>query len=178
MVVIGSRTPPEKGSDFKRSPFKSADERWQKNELDKANESAASFGAKFVLPPVSEDQFVTRPTHVQKDFLKTLQGLDIKIATGQNGIGARILKDLADALAYPIAVLSRRILYEGCWPDRWRSHLLMPIYKKCSVYATISYRDIHLKTIMSKVVERTIGNPLIPICSHMDSAIINGLSEK
>ena len=142
--------------------------------MDKANELAASFSAKCDLPPVSEDQFVPRPTHVQKDFvairsrsvLKILQGLDIKIATGQDGIGARILKELADVLAYPIAVLSRRILYEGCWPDRWRSHLLISIYKKRSVYAAINYRGIHLTTIMSKVVERTIGNPLI---AHLQS---------
>ena len=112
--------------------------------------------------------------HVQKEFaairsrsvLKILRGLNINIATGQDGIRARILKGLSDVLAYPIAVLSRRILYEGCWPNRWRSHLLIPIYKKRSVYSAINYRGIHLTTILSKVVGRTIGNPLI---SHLQS---------
>ena len=47
-----------------------------------------------------------------------------------------------------------------------RNHLLIPIYKKYSVYAAINYRGIHLTTILSKVVERTIGNPLI---SHLQS---------
>ena len=111
---------------------------------------------------------------MQKDFvairsrsvLRILRELDINVATGEDGIGASILKELSDVLAYPIAVLSRRILYEGCWPQRWRNHLLVLIYKKRSVYAAINCRGIHLTTILSKVVERTIGNPLI---AHLQS---------
>ena len=34
----------------------------------------------------------------------------------------------------PLAILSRRILCEATWPERWKTHYLMPIYKRDSFY--------------------------------------------
>ena len=91
----------------------------------------------------------------------TLQALDDQTATGPDKLAARILKELASILAVPIAILARRMLNEAVWPTRWKTHYLVPIYKRDSVFQPGNYRGVHLTSCMSKVVERVIGNPLV-----------------
>ena len=90
-----------------------------------------------------------------------LQHIDVNKATGPDRIAGRILKELAKELTIPLTILGRRILAEACWPDRWREHFLVPIYKKKSVYDRNNYRGVHLTSIVAKTIERAIGNPLI-----------------
>ena len=90
-----------------------------------------------------------------------LKNLDTSKATGPDRIGARILKELATALALPIAILARRMLFEAVWPERWKVHHLAPVFKRGSVYKPGNYRGVHLTAIMSKVVERVSGKPLV-----------------
>ena len=73
---------------------------------------------------------------------------------GPDKLSAIILKKLAAELAIPFAKFLRRILSERRWPDAWRLHYLIPIYKKNSVYQPGNYRGIHLTSILSKVAER------------------------
>ena len=83
------------------------------------------------------------------------------IPSGSDRLAARILRELAGVLALPLTILCRRILYEAFWPTRWRVHLVIPIYKKAAVSDAGNYRGIHLTSIVSKCVERVIGQPLI-----------------
>ena len=92
---------------------------------------------------------------------RELKNLDTNKATGPDQIGARISKELAAEIAIPMAILSRRILNEACWPNIWKIHYLAPVFKRKSVYAPGNYRGVHLTAIASKVVERVIANPLI-----------------
>ena len=62
--------------------------------------------------------------------------------------------------------MCRRILYEATWPECWKTHHLIPVYKRDSVYDAKHYRGVHLTCILSKVVEKTIGNPLISFLSQ------------
>ena len=122
-----------------------------------------------MLPPEVEDQFVARPANVQKEFIATrarstykcLSILDVSCATGPDRISARILRELARVLALPLTILCRRILYEACWPSRWEVHNVVPIFKKASVYDHANYRRVHLTSIVSKVFERVVGQPLL-----------------
>ena len=116
-----------------------------------------------------EDQFIPRPSNLQQLFVAIrtrnifnyLSRLDVNTATGPDKISARILKELASVLAVPVAILCRRILYEATWPECWKTHYLIPVYKRDSVYDAKHYRGVHLTCILSKVIEKTIGNPLI-----------------
>ena len=121
------------------------------------------------MPTLPEDQFFGGASEPQHSFItirvrtvkKLILALDVNIATGPDGISARILKELADVLAYPLAVLFRRMYREGRWPCCWRLHNVFPIFKKGSVYKASNYRGIHLTSNIAKVAERAIGNPLI-----------------
>ena len=150
-------------------PFKDAGNRWLLTSNEKANEFAQVWQKKCELPGEVELQFVPAPTHIMqgfvvirtRDVLKVLQHVDENKATGGDTIGNRILKELASVLAIPISILCRRILHEGVWPKAWQDHLLVPIFKRSSVYQASNHRGVHLTPNISKVVEHVIGNPLI-----------------
>ena len=150
-------------------PLKQADGSWCMTSKNKANLLAETFASKMTLPDMREDQFVAAPSIRQSNFFavrvrnveRELAKLKVATATGPDQIPSRILKTLAAEIALPLTLLIRRILKEGYWPNLWRIHHIIPIYKKLSVYDPRNYRGVHLTPVMSKVVERVIGNPLI-----------------
>ena len=96
-----------------------------------------------------------------RDVKKFLKKLRSDQATGPDHISSEVLRRLADVIALPMAIPIRRIFAEGCWPERWRLHHICPLFKKGSVYMPGQYRGIHLTSILSKTVERVIGEPLV-----------------
>ena len=107
--------------------------------------------------PVMSDWFPIR-ARTTKKFLKALRQNQ---ATGPDGFSAMFLRTMAQAISVPLAVLTRRIFNEACWPSKWKMHHIIPIYKKGNVYLPDQYRGVHLTSILSKTVERVIGQPLV-----------------
>ena len=148
-------------------PFR-VDSEWLLDALTKANAFAQTWQSKNVLPPMSEDQFLPAPDHFMKTFvairtrtvLYELLKLDINKATGPDRIGPCILRELASEIAIPLAIICRRLLREGIWPDVWKIHYLVAIYKRGAVHSPPNHCGVHLTSMMSKVVERVIGSPL------------------
>ena len=62
----------------------------------------------------------------------------------------------------PFTGICRRLFYEGCWPEAWKLHLIVPIYKKGSAFQPGNYRGVHLTSILSKLAEKVIGARLTP----------------
>ena len=81
---------------------------------------------------------------------------------GADNLPARILKHCAKQLAMPIAILVMRILMMGVWPDTWRTHWVIPLYKKGSSFMAKNYRGIHLTAQISKVAERLVKRLVEP----------------
>ena len=98
--------------------------------------------------------------------LKILRKLKDSTATGNDKIPAKILKRIASVIAVPFTQVCRRLFDEGCWPQRWKLHLICPIFKKDSAFKPGNYRGVHLTTILSKVAERVIGNCLVKFLQH------------
>ena len=120
------------------------------------------------LPPETHELafFPTVPQMVDFNVIRTrhtcreLGKLRLDQATGPDLIAAILLRKLAKELALPVSLVARRVFSEG-WPELWRVHWLIPLFKKGSVYDPAKYRGIHLSCILSKVIERVVGNPLI-----------------
>ena len=93
---------------------------------------------------------------------KYLKQLHEDKATGPDLLSARVLKHCADELGLPVAKLTRRILNSGCWPEAWRAHWIVPLYKKKAVWDPNNYRGVHLTPQLSKVVERALGSFFMP----------------
>jgi hypothetical protein len=163
--------------------LKMDDGTWVHDSTDKANVFARAFSGKDVLPDVAINVYTTvqAATHQQKlenkwsvrEVCKTLEALDVNSGTGPDMLPARILKFCAEELAVAVLKLAERILETGIWPDGWREHWIVPIYKRKAVYKAIHYRGVHLTAQLSKVVERLFLLLLMPYVSRWNLAGIN-----
>ena len=141
---------------------------WCRDAESKANAFASCWKAKNRLPPETHEMpfFQVPPQMLNLNVIRTrntcreLSKLRLDQATGPDLIAAILLRRLSKELALPVAMIARRVFREG-WPTLWRVHWLIPLFKKGSVYDPNKYRGIHLSCILSKVVERVVGNPLI-----------------
>ena len=52
---------------------------------------------------------------ITRSTLKCLQKFDVSCATRPDELAARILRELAEVIALPLTILSRRILHETCF---------------------------------------------------------------
>ena len=93
--------------------------------------------SKCTLPNEYVEPYIGEPLQWMTSFIairarqvyQELKAIDVNEATGPDLISARILKTLASQLAVPLAILCRRLLYEGVWPECWKIHHLVPIFK-------------------------------------------------
>ena len=106
------------------------------------------------------DDFVTFRSRVAtRLFMK----LEESKATAADQISATILKRLADCLGVPFALVVRRLFYAGCWPQVWKFHLIVPVFKKGSAFQPSNYFGVHLTTMLTKIAEKMVGVTLVPM---------------
>jgi hypothetical protein len=145
---------------------------WIHPPAEKACTFARAFQAKFTVPTLEVNAYSAISTldagtpalgNVPVELVQTcLSALRDDCATGPDQLPARILRECAHELAQPLSVLVRQILATGTWPDTWRLHWIIPLYKRKSVFDPGNYRGIHLTTQLSKVVERILNNIAAP----------------
>jgi len=114
----------------------------------------------FAAPDVEFTDFVAFRSRTARRLLKTL---DANKATGHDKISAAILKRLSDCIAVPFTQVVRRLFNEGCWPNVWKFHLVVPIFKRGAAFKAGNYRGVHLTTILSKLAEKMIALKLVPL---------------
>jgi hypothetical protein len=112
--------------------LKCTDGGWVHEPADKADLLAITFGSKNVLPQLVTNDYTDLGPKArgQKELslltvevvIKTLAALDERSGTGPDLLPARILKNCAEQLAYPIMQLAFLILNSGEWPESWREH--------------------------------------------------------
>ena len=141
---------------------------WLLDAKAKADAFASNFAFKSTLPPeVVDTPFFGLPDveleeHValrSRTTARLFRKLDVSKATGNDKISAAILKRLADCLAVPFTIVCRRLLQEGCWPNIWKLHVIVPIYKKGSAFNAGNYRGVHLTSFLSKIAESNRRSP-------------------
>ena len=154
-------------------PWKQNDGNWAITLKEKANLLSRTFTEKCVLPAEelndyseilqndapSMSGFLPLRVRHTRSFLKQLQE---DSATGLDLLPARILKECSAALALPITLLNRNILFHGIWPEGWRHHWLFALHKKHAKSNPRHYLGIHLTPQLSKNSERCIGNVFLP----------------
>ena len=86
----------------------------------------------------------------------------------------RLFKEWCAEFCIIIAILARFCLKCRRWPRRWRFHWVHPLFKKGSVSNPSNYRGVHLTTVISKIVERTIARILTPF---LDSSNAYGMDQ-
>ena len=84
---------------------------------------------------------------------KELKKLKCNKSTGLPNIPARLLKDAADAIAKPLAVLMNRSINEGSIPSNWKHAIVTLIHKSGSKFNPTNYRPISVLPVFAKIQE-------------------------
>ena len=84
---------------------------------------------------------------------------------GPDGIHPQVLKEAAEQLAKPLAILFNKSLDVSCLPDVWKLGVVVPIHKKGDRQQASNYRPVSLTSIPRKVLESLIRDCLM---SHLE----------
>ena len=96
-------------------------------------------------------------SQVSETFVaKELQKLKSNKSTGLHNIPPRLLKDGADALAMPLAILMNRSINEGSIPASWKHAIVTPVHKSGSKSDTSNYRPISVLPVFAKIQEKAV----------------------
>jgi len=97
---------------------------------------------------------------------KKLQALRADKSPGADDMSPRLLKEIVDEIAHPVAKLFNQSLEESCVPLDYRTANVTPIFKKGSRNQPVNYRPVSLTSQLSKVMESIIRDAIV---EHLDN---------
>ena len=95
-----------------------------------------------------------------EDIKTALKSLNVNKSQGPDGVHPRVLKELADQIAYPLFKLFSRSIKEGKVPDKWKEAEVRPIFKKGKKTSPGNYRPVSLTSILCKMLEGFVRSTL------------------
>jgi hypothetical protein len=96
-----------------------------------------------------------------EEVVKQLQKQNPNKATGPDNIPPRLLKELAEVLGDPIAMIMNKSIQEGQLPTIWKKAHVVPIFKKGKKNVPGNYRPVSLTSVTCKVMESLVREKLI-----------------
>jgi Reverse transcriptase (RNA-dependent DNA polymerase)/Endonuclease-reverse transcriptase len=103
--------------------------------------------------------------------LEKIKALKPASAPGPDGIGAVVLRELAEYVADPLVKVYEKSLATGEVPEDWKTANVTPIYKKGKKSDPANYRPVSLTSISCKILESIIRDDMV------DHLVRNGLIE-
>ena len=102
----------------------------------------------------------------EKAILNVINGLKSKASSGIDRMSCKILKNVKDELAKPLAKIFNDCVESGVFPDRLKIAKIVPIHKKNEVYLFDNYRPISLLPVISKVFEKIMHQQIFDFFSE------------
>ncbi|XP_059585868.1 uncharacterized protein LOC132251171 [Alligator mississippiensis] len=94
---------------------------------------------------------------VSDDLVRELlEGLDVFKSAGLDNLHPRVLRELAEVIAGPLAPLYEHSWCSGVVPEAWKRANVVPIFKKGRKEDPGNYRPVSLTSILGKLSERII----------------------
>jgi len=90
-----------------------------------------------------------------------LRSLKSDKSAGVDNLGPRLLKELGQEIAGPIADLFRQSILESTVPEDWKRANVTPIFKKGNRQQSGNYRPVSLTSIVCKVCESVIRDEIV-----------------
>ena len=105
--------------------------------------------------------------------------INVKKATGADGIPAKIVKASKSVIAPQLSTLINITVDTGVFPDRLKKAQVTPLFKKNDPLVISNYRPVSILPIFSKlfekVIETQLNDFLIPFsvltCVHFDEVM-------
>lgn len=97
---------------------------------------------------------------VPEDIIKIIRLLKNKNSVGYDEIHTKAIKQVAEIIAPHLSFLINMCIHKGQYPDKLKSVVVKPLFKKDDRCSMKFYRPIALVTIFSKIFEKVIYNAL------------------
>ena len=139
------------------------------DDLEKANILQDQFSSVFTKEPDGDiPRLPRRCKHTrlrlnvtEERVMKLIDNLNPNKSIGPDDVHARIIKELKEYLAEPLAYLFNSTLRHGKLPHDWKCANISAIFKKGSRNLAENYRPISLTSIVCKMMETLIRDELM-----------------
>ncbi|CAM5127912.1 unnamed protein product [Eretmochelys imbricata] len=103
---------------------------------------------------------------VKKEVVRDyLEKLDVHKSMGLDALHPRVLKELADVIAEPLAVIFENSWRSGEIPEDWKKANVVPIFKKGKKDDPGNYRPVSLTSVPGKIMEHVLRESIL---KHLD----------
>lgn len=108
----------------------------------------------------------------QEVIIGLIDRIRTDVATGEDNISAKLLKDTKFTIAESITKLVNLSYSLKTFPDSMKKAIIRPIYKKNCIEDMSNYRPISILSVVSKIFERSATNKLVKYLE--DNHLLNG----
>ena len=190
------RTQPKKFFDFVNSKRKSSGfpATLKHNNKTSANdEESAELFAEFFSSVYSTETFDASCLNADIPQLSTcisipaideltvdayLQSVKLSHQVGPDNVPSCIVKNCADILCVPLALLFNLSLASGIFPDLWKESFIKPLHKNGPKTCVSNYRGIAKLSVIPKVFEHIIADQLSCLLNLVLSTMQHGFTRK
>ena len=102
---------------------------------------------------------------VSKEVETKLRNIKQTGAPGPDKVWSKVLHDMADILAEPLAAIYNKLMEEGGVPLIWKMANVCPVFKKGSKGDSANYRPVSLTCVVGKVMESLVRDKIM---EHLD----------
>jgi hypothetical protein len=90
------------------------------------------------------------------EVAKLLNELDVKKATGLDGIDAKFIKIATPSICNVLLEIINKSIKTGIFPDDWKASKIKPLFKKGDQTEPNNYRPVSILCVLSKIMERHV----------------------
>ncbi|CAM4334724.1 unnamed protein product [Caretta caretta] len=99
---------------------------------------------------------------VKKEVVRDyLEKLDEHKSMGPDALHPRVLKELVDVTAEPLAIIFENSWRSGEVPDDWKKAYVVPIFKKGKKEDPGNYRPVSLPSVPGKIMEQVLKESIL-----------------
>jgi hypothetical protein len=126
----------------------------------------------------SSNTFNTYPIISSELVLEHLSKLNNCSIPGPDNVPEIILKNCANLLCVPLALMFNKSLANSVVPDLWKEAFIRPHFKNGQKNAVTSYRNIARLSVIPKLFEKIIVDLVYPEIYHLISPCQHGFVKK